>query len=65
MQNAQLYKLIIMKNRIVTLFKRAYNRLPRKKTHRAIWGERFDGYIKLASGGLVGRIAPQNHNVGR
>lgn len=54
-----------MKTKIINLFKKAYNKLPRKKTHRAIWGERFDGYIKLASGGLVGRIAPQNHNVGR
>lgn len=31
-----------MKKRIISLFRKAYNRLFRKKTRRTIWGQKFD-----------------------
>jgi hypothetical protein len=43
-------------------FKRAYDRLFRKKTRRTIWGQKFDGYVRLTSASLQGRIELHSHN---
>ena len=48
--------------KITEYFKKTYNKLLHKKPRREIWGRRFDGYVKLASEGLVGRIVPHIHN---
>lgn len=38
-----------MRRKIKSLIAKAYNRLFRKKSHRKIWGQKFDGYITLAN----------------
>lgn len=34
-----------MKNPIKSLFRKAYDKLFHKKTHRTIWGQKFDGWV--------------------
>ena len=51
-----------MTQKIKDLFRKAHNKLFRKKTHGTIWGQDFNGYVRLTSGDLRGRIEPHIHN---
>ena len=51
--------------KLIGLIKKAWRKLLRKKTREVLWGQKFDGYVKISSGGLAGRIALHSHNAGK
>ncbi len=55
--------ILIAVKRILKGIKKQYEKWLHKKRCRAIWGQKFDGYCKLTSGVLEGRIELQSHNL--
>ncbi len=43
-----------MKQKIKTLFSKAYTKLFHKKTRRTIWGQKFDGWVASNNGAFPG-----------
>lgn len=43
-----------MAKKIISLFKKAYTKLFHKKTHRTIWGQKFDGWVASNDGVFLG-----------